>query len=101
MEKRFLQDLAGVSDKVEYVPNWDTLHKQITEDYDYIVICGELEKRNNYLNDLEKLYKRLKTGGIMVFQTFLKQQAETVLNKYTTTGVIIEDIEYPLLQKRD
>lgn len=63
MQKSFLSDLKGISDKVEYVSDYNAL-KVVKKQYDYIISEQDDEKKYNVLQHLKWLYQHTKKDGI-------------------------------------
>lgn len=66
--KRYIADLAGISDEVYFHQGWDDILMHLTGNYDYIITSRDINKKND-LYIIQELYKHLASGGIIIIFT--------------------------------
>ncbi len=76
MEKRFLEDLSGISDQACFVENWEDLLEELRGNFDYIIVSGGLEGNQNYKKYLGQLEQYLVKDGVMIVQSADKKQID-------------------------
>lgn len=93
MERRFLEDLAGISDQAYFIENWEDLLEGLKGKFDYIMVSGGLEGNRNYKNYLRQLEQYLVKDGIMIFQSPDKTQADWYEQQHKNTERV-ENMEF-------
>lgn len=93
MEKRFLEDLSGISDHAYFVENWEILLEGLRGNFDYIIVSGGLEGNRNYKKYLRQLEQYLVKDGIMIFQSSDKEQVDWYEQQHNHTERV-ESIEF-------
>lgn len=94
MEKRFLADLAGISNQAEYVSGWKELFACLEGKFDYIMAVGGVESIEMSFKEVyQHLYFYLEKEGIFILQTDQKEEADWFEENYSdvrrTEGEIV------------
>lgn len=82
MEERFLIDLKAISDKAEYVADWDELFAHLKGKFDYIMFGGVDVSEELFKKICQHLFQFLERHGTFILQTTREEQADWFEKQY-------------------